>query len=178
MKTVASLIAFVLLCGFSALQAQNYVGAAACKSCHSNPKMGGEAYKVWSTSKHAGAFKTLMTPEADKIAAGKGLKTKAAESPECLNCHVTNDGKLAANVKPADEGVGCEQCHGGAKDYKSKHGKGKDVKDAIAAGMQLPKVADGSAKKMCVTCHNEKSPTFKKFDLDAQWKAIAHGKAS
>ena len=172
---IAVVMAFTALTAFTFQGGNEYVGSKSCKACHSNAKMGGTAYKVWEKGPHAGAFKTLQTAEADKIAADKGFKTKAAETENCLSCHVTG-----MNVKGAkfnkkfdkSEGVGCESCHGAASAYKSKHAK--DVAGAAALGLENPKGAD--AEKMCVGCHNEKSPTYKKFDFATQSKKIAHPK--
>ena len=49
----------------------------------------------------------------------------------------------------------------------------KEKAKAVAAGMTDFK--DAAAKEAkCKTCHNEKSPTAKKFDFAAAWKEIAH----
>ncbi|MFZ1730488.1 MAG: multiheme c-type cytochrome [Bacteroidota bacterium] len=171
MKNVVSFIAlalaFTALTAFTFSGGNDYVGSKSCKACHSNAKMGGTSYKTWEGSGHAKALATLQTAEADKIAKDKGFKTKAAETKECLACHQTS---------AKDDGVGCESCHGAASAFKAKHGKGKDVADAIAAGMILPKVDGGSAEKLCKTCHNDKSPTHKEFKFKEMWTKIAHGK--
>lgn len=171
MKTAVSFIAlalvFMAVSAFTNMNATQYAGSKSCKACHSNAKMGGEAYKVWEKTKHASAFTTLQSAEADKIAKDKGFKTKAAETPECLSCHIT-DAKFSA------EGVGCESCHGAGADYKTKHAK--DVNEGVKLGLKLPKLADGSAEKQCKECHNEKSPTYKSFKLKEAWKEIEHGK--
>jgi hypothetical protein len=153
-----------------------YIGSNQCKACHNMPKTG-KQYAAWESSAHANAFKTLQTPAADKIAAEKGHKTKAAETAECLTCHVTGHDVKGAQFDAKfakTEGVGCEACHGAGEGYKTKHAKKETLKDAIAAGLELPKVADGSAEKQCKTCHNEKSPTYKGFKFQEYWKKIAH----
>ena len=49
-----------------AVQAQNkYVGAQKCATCHNTDKQG-DAFHVWQTSAHAGAFRTLTSMSADK----------------------------------------------------------------------------------------------------------------
>ncbi|MFA6234465.1 MAG: cytochrome c family protein [Bacteroidota bacterium] len=172
-------LAFTALTAFTFSGSNEYVGSKSCKACHSNAKMGGTAYKTWEGSQHAKAFATLQSAEADKIAAGKGFKTKAAETKECLACHVTGMDEAGAKFDAKfdkTEGVGCEACHGAASAFKTKHGKGKKVEDAIAAGMLLPKVDGGSAEKTCKGCHNDKSPTHKDFKFKEMWTKIAHGK--
>lgn len=171
-------LAFGSLTAFTSSGDKEFVGSKSCKACHSNKKMGGEQYKIWSKTAHAGAFKTLQSAEADKIAAEKGHKTKAAETKECLSCHVT--GMMAEGAKfhkkfKNNEGVGCETCHGAASAYKSKHAK--DVAAGHKLGLVNPSVESGDAEKLCVGCHNEKSPTYKAFDFKARWKEIAHPKA-
>jgi len=50
----------------------------------------------------------------------------------------------------------------------------KDRQKAIANGMVLVSVNDGTAEKLCENCHNKKSPTFKSFDFKKMWAEIAH----
>jgi hypothetical protein len=83
-------------------------------------------------------------------------------------------GGTAKNVDKTfnmEEGVTCEACHGAASGYKTIHSKPENKDKAIAAGL-LP--GDATSDKLCVTCHNEKSPTFKGFKLEEYWKKIAH----
>ena len=49
----------------------------------------------------------------------------------------------------------------------------KDKAKSHAAGLTEWKDA-AAIEKMCVGCHNEKSPTAKKFDFKASWARIAH----
>ncbi len=172
-------IVFVALCAFTLTPADSpqYVGAKSCKGCHNTDK-GGKVYAKWESSAHASAFKTLQTPAADKIAADKGFKTKAAETPECLSCHVTGMMEKAAKFDAKfdkAEGVGCESCHGAASLFKTKHNKPEQLEEAKKLGLELPKVADGSAEKHCKQCHNEKSPTYKAFKMKEMWAKIEHG---
>jgi hypothetical protein len=173
---LALALAFTALTAFTFSSKNNeYVGSQTCKACHSNPKTGGTAYKTWEKSVHANAYKTLQTAEADKIAKKEGHSTKAAETKECLSCHVT--GHLEAGAKfgkkfDKAEGVGCESCHGAASAYRVKHAK--DVEGARALGLITKKVDDGSAEKQCLTCHNEKSPTYRPLKFAEAWKKIAH----
>jgi hypothetical protein len=153
-----------------------YVGSTACKMCHNAEKVG-KQYAKWEATPHAKAFKVLQTPEADKVAADRGSKTKAAETPECLGCHVSGQSVAGAEFDAKyskEEGVSCEACHGAGAGYKTLHMKKENLDKAKAAGMLLPNIADGSAEKLCVTCHNEKSPTYKKFDIKEYWAKIAH----
>jgi hypothetical protein len=168
--------ASVLLCSLFVTTvgiAQNkYIGTKMCSACHKQKKAG-ETYKVWEKSAHANAYKTLQTEEADKIAEEKGLKKPAAESPECLKCHVTGGG-TAKNVDKSfkiSEGVTCEACHGPASGYKTLHSKPEKKAEAIEKGLAVGNAKD---EKPCKTCHNEESPTYKKFTMAEMWKKIEH----
>jgi nitrate/TMAO reductase-like tetraheme cytochrome c subunit len=145
-----------------------YVGPEKCKMCHSSPAKGAQFTK-WSESKHSKAFVTLGGDEAKKIASAKGI-ADPQKAPECLKCHVTGHGAPAAMLTDkykAQDGVGCESCHGPGGDYW-KMDVMKDPAKAAAAGMTVPN------EKTCVGCHNAESPTFKEFTFKASYEKIAH----
>jgi hypothetical protein len=147
-----------------------YIGAAKCKMCHNTPAQG-EQFKKWSESKHAKAFEVLATPEALEVGKKLGVE-KPQESAKCLGCHVTGFA-APAEAKEATltnaEGVGCESCHGPGSDYKAMSIM-KSREASIAAGMIIPD------EKLCKTCHNETSPTYKEFVFADAAKLIAHPK--
>lgn len=136
-----------------------FVGEKMCAACHRGAAKGSQA-EIWEKSAHAKAYKTLETPEADKIAKEKGLKTVAKESPACLKCHTVGNGK---------DGVTCEACHGPGSEYKSMSVM-KDRGKAIAAGLILA----SNDPKLCEKCHNPESPTYKKLDYKVAWEKIKH----
>jgi len=149
-----------------------YVGAKACAPCHLAPKTGA-AYKVWQASKHAGAFATLATPAAQEIAKKKGI-ADAQKSEACLKCHDTAAGVAAARLATtfkAGEGVGCEACHGPGSDYKTMQVM-KEIDSGKTKGESVGLMKGD--EKLCVTCHNAESPTFKSFKFAEASKAIAH----
>lgn len=139
--------------------AAKYVGVKMCAACHRGTAKGSQA-EIWEKSDHAKAYKTLETPEADKIAKDKGLKTAAKDSPACLKCHTVGGGK---------DGVTCEACHGPGSEYKSLAVM-KDRAKAIAAGLLIA----SNDPKVCEKCHNPESPSFKKFDYKVSWEKIKH----
>jgi hypothetical protein len=147
------------------------IGAPKCKSCHKAKT--GDQWKIWTDSAHAGAFATLASDEARKIAADQGLGDPQQEGA-CLKCHATRaslgaDAAVSEKAKYADsEGVGCESCHGPGSDYRPKKIM-TDPQAAIAAGLVMDKTAAA-----CTRCHNEESPTFKGFDFEKRWAEIAH----
>jgi hypothetical protein len=155
----------------AAIAAPEIIGAPKCKMCHKAKT--GDQWAKWEESKHAGAFATLGTDAAKAIATEKGLGDPQKEEA-CLKCHATHaflGRDVVINAKGKyldDEGVGCEACHGAGSDYKSKKVM-EDHDAAIAAGMMLNK-----SEEFCTKCHNSESPTFKAFDFEKQWAAIAH----
>ncbi len=165
----------LLSSGYAQDKAPNkYVGVKACAPCHKSASSGNQA-GIWEKSKHAEAYKTLLTPKANEIAKAKGLKTAAAESPECLECHtITADAKLVDKTFDVKNGVQCEVCHGPGSGYKSM-GVMKDKAKAIAAGLVVYD-DDAAIQKRCLTCHNDKSPTKKEFKFDEAWAKIKHAK--
>ena len=166
------LLAAVVLVAAGVSSAQNkYVGVKKCAMCHDKMAKG-NAYAVWEKSSHAKAFETLKSKEADEIAKKKGLKKSAAEAPECLKCHVSGGGSAAGAV--TTEGVTCEGCHGPASAYLMVHNKKGNEEKAKGAGLVL--TADNG--KMCETCHNSQSPTFKGFDFKKMWPKVEHKLAS
>ncbi len=145
-----------------------YIGTKSCKLCHSRKSIGAH-YKVWAKGPHAQAFETLASDAALKIGAERGLTEPPQKSAECLSCHVTGHGldkKRYGKDYDAAQGVTCEACHGPAERYweEDKHTGAA----ASSAELQHP------GEKTCLGCHNEKSPTFRKFGFEAHWKKIVH----
>lgn len=174
---VISLFLFAYLVLPSEIYAQSYryEGTQVCGTCHKTEKQG-QQLKIWSESKHAGAYKTLMTEAADKIAKDKGLTTKAVESPECLSCHASGynvaDPKLVGAKFKIEDGVQCETCHGPGSAYKSlkiMKVREESVKNGLVVWKDKTEMENG-----CKGCHNEKSPTFKEFKFEEMWAKIAH----
>ena len=147
-----------------------YVGLKACKMCHSNAKMGGEEYKIYITKDHAKAFETLKSDESKAIAAKLGIKDPTKDA-KCLKCHTTAYGltKLHGKDYKVEEGVTCEACHGAGEKYKPMPIM-KDHDKSVANGLLIPD------EKLCLTCHNDESPTYKKFDYKTKTAAIKHWK--
>ncbi len=131
-----------------------YIGAGKCKPCH-NSAAKGEQYKQWASTPHANAMKSL-----------KGDELK---NPKCLKCHSTAAAvseKLRETIT-IEEGVSCESCHGPGSAYKTIPIM-KDRAKSIANGLIIPD------EKLCKTCHNAESPTFKGFDYKTAFAKITH----
>lgn len=148
--------------------AHKYVGAEKCKMCHNAPAKGAQFTK-WAASPHAGAWQTLASDEAKKVAAAKGI-ADPQKADACLECHVTAHGvaqeRLTEKYKASD-GVSCESCHGPGGDYWKMEIM-KDRARSIAAGMIVPD------ENTCKGCHNPESPTFKGFDFAQALQKVAH----
>jgi cytochrome c peroxidase len=148
-----------------------YIGVKGCAMCHQTEKQGKQR-DIWQKSKHSEAYKTLTTAKANEIAKAKGLTKPAAESPECLQCHVIMETKLVEKTFDMKDGVQCETCHGAGSAYKTITIM-KDKAKSIAAGMTEYK-DDAAIEKQCRTCHNEKSPSYKEFNFSEMWEKIKH----
>jgi excinuclease UvrABC ATPase subunit len=145
--------------------------------CHKGAAKGSQ-FETWEASKHAKAMEILKSEAATKIATQKGLKVAASEAAECAKCHSTGHGADASLFDAKFDknmGVQCEACHGAGNDYKAMAVM-KDRAKSIAAGMNPIAVADGTAEKHCVKCHNSESPTFKGFNFKESWEKIKHPK--
>lgn len=145
-----------------------YIGIKKCKACHNLPRTG-KLFDKWLKGPHAKAYATLATEESIKLA--KELKIKDPQkSKECLVCHITAYGipdSLKGEKYSVEEGVTCEACHGpGEKYWTMKIMKNKKL--AMENGLIEP------TEELCITCHNEKSPTYKEFKYKDATKAIDH----
>jgi len=119
-----------------------FAGNASCISCHQ------EEGKVWKTSRHAKALKTLEDDGHDR-------------DPECVGCHVVGSdvttGFMSRKETPSLTDVGCESCHGPGA-----------VHSMAPKESPMPKIGVES----CMKCHvPNHSPGF---DFDAYWKKIQH----
>jgi 2',3'-cyclic-nucleotide 2'-phosphodiesterase (5'-nucleotidase family) len=115
-----------------------------CKDCHD------EAYEIWSKSKHAKAFQTLID---------KGRQF----NPDCLTCHTTRFEEAGGFTMEAQQkdlrNVQCESCHGDS----AAHMEDPDTLPTTDPGVET-----------CVKCHTEhRCPDFRK-DYDKEWEKIKH----
>lgn len=174
---ITTAFAFIFLATFNNVAQDSgntfkYIGSKKCKMCHSAAKKGGQ-FKHWEDSDHAKAYATLATAEAKKIAKEMGIDDPQKDG-KCLKCHVTAygvDAKFLGDKFTFEEGVGCETCHGPAEKYEDK-----DVMTDLSLGKIDPKSVGLIFPKesLCITCHNQESPTYKEFVFEEKYKLIAH----
>lgn len=146
-----------------------YIGVKKCSICHKSDAKGNQ-YKQWLSTKHAYAYETLQTEEAKKTAERVGVSGNPQEASECLRCHVAAHGvdeSLLGSGFKKEDGVQCESCHGAGGDYMPVSIM-KDRAKSIEAGLIMP------TEEVCVSCHNEQSPTFSGFDFDEFYSKITH----
>lgn len=155
-----------------------YVGVAACVPCHNKPHAGFAlgAYGVWRDHYHADAFETLTKPYTKAFAKKRGIDDPVTDW-RCRKCHVTAYGVSAERLGPKyrdEDGVGCEACHGPGGDYLNKH-FGPNVNQQELQAMGFRMFSDLTERdRMCRACHNELSPTYKPFNVEAFSAAIRH----
>ncbi|MEX1312028.1 MAG: ankyrin repeat domain-containing protein [Candidatus Sulfomarinibacteraceae bacterium] len=148
-----------------------YVGASACADCHSELAKG-NPHVVWMSSRHGHAYWRLAADWA--LFLGR-LRPQYADLEDpitddrCLLCHVTgrqDDNALFSASFRADEGIGCESCHGPGSLYVDPEIMG-DRDAFLAAGGRVPD------EDTCRSCHRRSE----NFDYAEYWPKIAHGKA-
>jgi len=148
-----------------------YVGVESCVMCHKTEKQGSQL-SIWENSAHSKAFVTLQTDTANQIAMAKGFSEPAAKTWECLKCHVTGynlDATMLGKKFKVEDGVQCETCHGAGSAYKEMKVM-KDKNLSIQNGL----IVHENLEEFCVSCHNNESPTFVKFDFSEAWEKIKH----
>jgi hypothetical protein len=137
-------VAAVLLCAAAPAFASDLVGPESCRTCHA------EAYRIWVQGPHARAVASFTAEQR--------------KSALCLSCHSRDEQRSS----PADpiEGVSCETCHGGGRDYQTAVVM-RDKELARLFGLQ-------DAAATCTSCHGPGSPSPQPFDLKAALQRIDH----
>ena len=155
-----------------------YVGVKPCVGCHTTEKSGAQV-KVWKAAAHSKAYESLLSEDGKKRAAAKGIQ-KPEEDTNCLQCHapiVTLPKELVGPKYLADEGVGCETCHGPLEKHVLMEKQAlKEKREIPEAVSMIIRANDMDLKKvLCARCHREHEwHESVAFDLDASWKKIAH----
>jgi hypothetical protein len=139
-------------------------GGCAAMGCHNANGFQGEPrseYNTWvSHDRHARAYEVLFNDRSRTITANLDPKKPAHENAVCLNCHVHKDyEKEQANHHARfakQDGVGCESCHGPARDWVGDHYKSgwsaKTAEQKLKLGMQDTRSLAGRVRS-CTPCH-------------------------
>ena len=147
------------------------VNSCTAASCHGGGRvqegLGFAASQIWSRSDpHARAWDVLTGDAARSIMArlnpqSEDAPGRATEDSRCLNCHVTTESPLPAEAVTSTlmhrDGVGCESCHGPARDWIAVHAtppwKTMTVREKSALG--FPNTAGSLVERasLCVKCH-------------------------
>ena len=143
---------------------QVHVGARSCagSSCHGasqrwqrweRSEVKQDEYLTWQRrDKHAMAYEILLNERSQRIAANLGLD-KAHEAELCLDCHADNvPTERRGSTFRINAGVSCEACHGGARNWLSKHMSNKDHAANLRAGM-YPTEDPVARAQLCLSCH-------------------------
>lgn len=152
------------------LEDAKFVGSKTCQKCHF------KEYGSWQKTAMAKAFESLKPNQAaeGRKKANIDLAKDYTKDPACVACHVTGYGKPGGYPEVGKEwndeekaraalmeGVGCESCHGPGEKYSVYKKDNKEYKwaDLVKLG------AVHTDEKNCASCHNEKSPTYVKFNF-------------
>ena len=167
--------------------ANKYIGSKKCESCH-DAETSGNQWGAWLEAGHSEAFKVLLSDDAKKIAAERGI-ADASKSDKCLKCHVTAFGKPKKELKKSfdpEGGVGCESCHGPGdghararfraanEEEEEEEGFGDEEEEVTYTEIPEGEIGMGVTRELCVECHNDESPTYKPFCFESRVQKVRH----
>ncbi len=139
-----------------------HVGVTSCSGapCHgaaqplTNARILQNEFLTWSDAdKHHLAFAVLKSERSKRIAVNLGLPS-AEQAPECLTCHadfVANDKR--GRLYSAENGVGCEACHGGSQRWLGLHVTGTATRADLRSAGLYPTDDPVARAKLCLSCH-------------------------
>ncbi len=138
-----------------------YIGSRTCSECHR------EQSNHWNTSLHARSMQSL----------NQGTES---DNPDCVKCHVTAygepEGYVDRTVTWYLTNVGCEVCHGPAREHigiefelkeaRAMNSRKKATEEQLALLESIKagydhKITRTVTEELCLKCHNEEwSPDF------------------
>ncbi len=153
--------------------ALNLVGTNSCAagSCHGGARLSEgrsfAAYQIWMRKDpHSTAYAVLSNDRSSRMMAllypqENGPAPHATKEARCLNCHVTTETSQDLQLLPAShavaDGVGCESCHGPAKQWLGLHStiewRGLSAEAKSSLGF-VDTTADLAGRaQLCANCH-------------------------
>lgn len=150
----------------AALPADNvHLGVASCagSTCHGRQEPDGKIVRQdelarWQEPStpggaHSRAFAVLNEPRGRQIAARLGIGP-AASAPECLGCHTDYPSVARRGAQwRANDGVGCEGCHGGAQSWLASHYAVGGTHAANVSRGMVPLDRPATKAAVCLNCH-------------------------
>jgi len=153
--------------------ALNLTGTSSCAatSCHGGGRLfegrSFAAYQIWARNDpHSRAYEVLSNDRSVRMMAlldptGKSAPAKATDEARCLNCHVTTESSgellLPPNPHQAVDGVGCESCHGPAKQWLGLHStiewRGLNAETKKSLGFIDTSTDLAGRVQLCANCH-------------------------
>ncbi len=102
---------------------------------------------------HSRAFAVLSEPRGRQIAARLGIGP-ATSATECLGCHTDYPApNLRGGLWRANDGVGCEGCHGGAQPWIASHTAIGGTHAANVSRGLVPLDRPAVKAAVCLDCH-------------------------
>jgi hypothetical protein len=141
--------------------------AAACHNGNGLPGSKGSEYTTWAArDPHSRAYQVLFDERSVRMAKILGRGKKAHEDGLCLSCHVQPECEdLRKGPRwTAQDGVGCEACHGAAEKWLSVHYQRPGERRSL--GMTDTRDLQVRAQ-VCVQCHVGESDADVNHDLIA-----------
>ncbi len=148
----------------SAASPFSHVGVASCagSTCHGRSEPTGKIVRQdeilhWQdassrTGAHSRAYAVLAGPRGQAIASKLGIGS-ATSAGECLGCHADPAYAGKGPRWHVEDGVGCESCHGGAKNWLTSHyAVGQTHAANVARGLYPLEQPRARAEK-CLDCH-------------------------
>jgi hypothetical protein len=142
----------------AALQTDQFIGAAGCKSssCHGGAGEKRSQYLTWVKQDfHSRAYAVLVNARSARMAETLGLPA-AQTSARCTVCHSPLQSVAPSrltNTAQTDEGVSCENCHGAAGQWLRGHTR-KDWTYATRVGAAMRDLRSFYVRaNTCVACH-------------------------
>lgn len=138
-------------------------------------------YTTWLLEdRHAGAYEVLLAERSRKIVEhlGEGYREAHLE-PRCLACHTTPGMSSESAVAERPFGVGCESCHGNARNWLKPHtesGWGKRTTAEQKRDLGMTPLDDVRAfVRKCTGCHVGSPPAGDLPARDVNHDLIAAG---